>query len=60
MSVQTLRIPGNCFLDIVDCFGTRFPLRNATRERRDFGDVNAVFILLDKDTISHSTDLPES
>ena len=60
MSFQTLQIPGDRFLDIVDGFGTGYPLRNATRECRDFGDVDAVFILIDKDTVSHSTDLTES
>ena len=57
MRLQTLQIPGDRFLDIVNGFGTRFPLRNATRKRRSFGDVNAVFILLNKDTILHGTNL---
>lgn len=60
MSAQTLQIPGDRFLDIVDHFVARFPLRNATRKRRNFGDENAIFVLLNEDTISHCKYLPKS
>lgn len=60
VSMQTLQIPGDRFLDVVDHFATRIPLRNATRKRRNFSDVNAVFVLLNEDTILHSTHLRKS
>lgn len=60
MGLQTFQVTGDRFFDIVDRFAATLPLRNAARKRRDFGDVDAIFILLNEDAISHSTYLPKS
>lgn len=57
--LQALQIPSDCFFNIFKHFAAGFSLGNTAWKRRDFRNVNAVFILLDQDAKSHSSFLPE-
>jgi hypothetical protein len=52
--LKIFQIPSDSLLDVIDRFGTCIALRNTTRKRWDFDDKDAVLILLNEDSISHS------
>jgi len=53
MGLQAIQIPLDRFLDVVDRFRAGFPLGKTTGKRWDFGDIHAVFILPNQNSILH-------